>query len=146
MKKKGKDLPYSINIVCKLWTFVFQITAYLDLEITPRSLSKYKTSKFISLTTNLCLITVAKKTCTIEMTQNTPLYFLFSLFHLIFKYVWKEGEIYFYRPASFNFSNVEKYFNLPDLHTLRDMKKHNIIVFCKFCITHLFRIKKLANV
>ena len=110
---------------------------YLDLEITPRSLSKYKTSKFISLTTNLCLITVAKKTCTIEMTQNTPLYFLFSLFHLIFKYVWKEGEIYFYRPASFNFSNVEKYFNLPDLHTLRDMKKHNIIVFCKFCITHL---------
>ena len=122
------DLQFSVDIYrCNL----------SDLEITPRSLSKYKTSKFISLTTNLCLITVAKKTCTIEMTQNTPLYFLFSLFHLIFKYVWKEGEIYFYRPASFNFSNVEKYFNLPDLHTLRDMKKHNIIVFCKFCITHL---------
>ena len=48
-----------------------------------------------------------------EISPN--IFFFPSLFHLKFKYVWKEGEIYFYRPAFSNFRTRGNMSILPNL-------------------------------
>jgi len=53
------------------------------------------------------LITVVRNMQYRNDTKYPLIFFPFFLF----KHVWKEGEMYFYRPASFNFRVCGKYFN-----------------------------------